>query len=996
MKIFNFLFLFLFFSFRLKAEKNHFRKIKTDHFDIVYRDDFEDRAQIMANIMEYLYEIMSKDSEKKSFRSFVFFDNESLNSNGTTILYDFYLNTFPPSNPEFIAGHDWIIFLISHEMRHAFQHYAEMKNFIKLSYIYGGNVMKGNLNNFFSYIPAWFYEGDAVCKETSISHYGRLSYPSYLMNTKSIMENSNINYMQAFYRSKNSQLPSLYQLGTMMVFYMKIKYGKDIVDKIFFETSKSILPFSFYIAVKKLTGKHVHEIYEDMRKYFLDIWSIQNLNIKETKSEVLNKSHKYVFMDYFYPQFFENENIIALKVDKNNNYEIVEIKNFKEKRLYNPYKIVKNTRISSSKKNCIVWLEPRSTLFSKNNYINIMMLKKNKDKFSIHPLISGRFTDVGISSNEEKIVAIESSPSYHHSLKLIDIKSKKVEKIFENKKNRFYINASLNQDATKIVYTVSEKEKISLEIIDIESEKIDVLIDSTYENINNPIFCGDYIFYCSPFSGINSIYAININSKKIFQVVSKRYGAFTPCINEEKNKILFANYENDGLNVEMSLYDEKNWIEIENIIDKNTNIEKDLRRLENVYIDYEKIPNIKYKSKRHYLIKDIFNPSSWMIQIYPINLTSIFDSSKKDFDISLNPVLIFKDIYSTFEQIYDLEYFFLKKILELKISLNILKTFPKIGLEINAKKNFKNEEEKKFIKLNFSFPINFPIKNIHSNLFPSFSINYGKDSSNKNIEKDLFEIVSYPLSYNFFFMSFFDYPTLGKYITYCNRYSFGFFYRYIDNFFKIKKTNYRSGNTIWGINSKIYLPGFFYSDVFIFKNIFQRKNIPHYYQKKDLEFDLINQIPENVDFVKKLKYFITENYTGNLFGSRLAYAFPIIHPDIGINYLVFLETISMTLYIEYINLPDSNFFINEKLIKNIFTFGIDLYICSWPFLQNYSNYEEKYSNRLDIKLAYAFCPSSFYLAEHSRHKNRETIEKNHRFSVIIKWNKFKKYNNIYA
>lgn len=993
----------IFFSYYLKINASlRWQKIETEHYNLIYRENFEKKAQEIANTLEYLYPKVNKTLEVSPSQKTVYIDNESLISNGSTTLNKVILFSFPSGSHLFVGGGDWMTFLASHELRHIAQYYSQFKGLDKFFYYtLGGSVFLSNYNTFIKRIPSWFYEGDAVCIETALSKYGRLSFPSYLMSTKAILlEGPDINYHQAFYGSNIRKIPNQYPFGSVMVAHMRRKYGVDVIKKILLETT--LKRPVFHIAVKKVTGKYLSEIYEDAKNELRFLWKSQLEGLAITESEEILSKKENIFLNYFYPQSFFENNILALKSDKRGNCEIVDIDLIKKKenRIHTFNLFADKGSIFSVRKNKAAWIEPRySNLGYKrgekeNNFKNMVILtlerkkinstKKYKDK--IKKLVSGRFINLDLSEDESKIVVLESLEDYSHIIKILNSKTGKVIKTFKNPENKFYTSMKWIDNDKKIVTVISHKDKISLEVIDVETGNHEIILGPSYENIGQ-LWCYDkFIYYSSSYNGIDNIYAVHVETKKRYQITSKKYGAFSPSITNDGEYILFSNYQKNGLRIEKMKNDRSKWLPIEKVEDRNIYYHTSIIDQESSEIKQEEIPNKIYKSKKHFILQDSFHLSSWM----PNSLDSIQIFFNKTEKVELKNFFVgflfaFEDFLGYLKQEYNLKIYSEKWHWEFIPVWSFNKMFPLVKLKSVISSTIKKEESK-VRNLNFEvdldFPINTFVESFFLNIIPTikFINSHDKRISLKE-EKGTCRVPKSREGINFIYQgqlsAEMSKPKVGNYILNPYKFTVGAAYSLLDFFEEKKyKNDYspfatREINNCWGINSKFYFPGFSRYDVFLVKNVYQKTNKFTYFQDKKLDISKI-KLSNYYEFIKKLKFQPPNGYIGHIYGGRIASCFPIYYPDFAINHFAFFRSISMTVYGEYIYLHNSSYSRNGKDIKNILTFGVDLYSGALLFSMDNnkaSNYE------LKIKIGYKYSPSGFDLERFNKKFSNNLCEK---------------------
>lgn len=164
------------FSQIFNAEQNplsvKWRQIQASGFKVIYPRELEKEAQRMANTLPHIYPYVGGSLGRQKTSIPVLLQNRGVVSNGFVQLgpkkSEFY--TTPPQQ---FDSQDWLNNLAVHELRHVAQ-------FDKLT---GGKAHpfpeEVHLAWFGASIPIWFFEGDAVSTETSLTNAGRGRQPSW-------------------------------------------------------------------------------------------------------------------------------------------------------------------------------------------------------------------------------------------------------------------------------------------------------------------------------------------------------------------------------------------------------------------------------------------------------------------------------------------------------------------------------------------------------------------------------------------------------------------------------------------------------------------------------------------------------------------------------------------------------------------------------------------------------------------------------------------------
>lgn len=232
-----------FVSFGQDRASLRWKQIKTENFQIIYPDFFEENAQKMANIYTRLYQHANTLQQKpKKISIIVHADGGIANGNVALAPRKSELYTMPPQDP----SDSWLEHLCVHEFSHVVQFDKVNQGLTKDLYYLFGEIFPIAVVGV--YVPMWFMEGDAVCFESSVGHLGRGRSPEFLNEMKAqIVEKGIYSYPKAVLGSYKDFVPNRYNMGYFMTANSRINYGPDIWAKALERTGRrpfGIRPFA--------------------------------------------------------------------------------------------------------------------------------------------------------------------------------------------------------------------------------------------------------------------------------------------------------------------------------------------------------------------------------------------------------------------------------------------------------------------------------------------------------------------------------------------------------------------------------------------------------------------------------------------------------------------------------------------------------------------------------------------------------------------------------
>ncbi len=587
-------------------------QLNTDHFKVLYPKGFEIQAQRMANTLETIREPEAATVGTLPRKMSVILQSQSAISNAFVTITprrsEFY--AMPSQNYNFIGNNDWLSLLASHEYRHMAQFQHANRGFTRaLYYLTGANTWAG-----LSYVaaPQWFWEGDAVATETAFTSSGRGRIPNFdLVFRTNLMEGRSFNYSKQYLRSYKHNIPDHYKLGYNMVSYVRKRTNDPhIWEKV---TARAwnvpFIPFRFSSALKKETGLFVKDLYKEMTIDLQKQWQAQQDSLRLTTFERINPRTTKAYTDYMYPQELEDGSIVAQKSGIGDISQLVVIKDGTEKKIYTQG-VVNESGMMSAANSRIVWNEyrfdPRWQVRTYSAIIGFDYAAKVKNVIATKE----RYASAAISPDGYKIATVKTGTDYKTTLIVLDYFSKKVLKEFTNTDNDFISMPRWSADGKNIVALLTNKKGKAIARWNIDTDQLALLTGFTNENLGHPVPAGKYILYNSPVSGLDNIYALDVENGKRFQITCSKYGAYNPALSRDGKTIYYNEQGRDGMDVVKIPFAPESWKPWANLSQPDVMFKH--------LVDQEGHPDLinstqakSYSTKRYYRWKGMINPYSW-------------------------------------------------------------------------------------------------------------------------------------------------------------------------------------------------------------------------------------------------------------------------------------------------------------------------------------------------------------------------------------------------
>ncbi|MBY0436371.1 MAG: hypothetical protein K2U26_19930, partial [Cyclobacteriaceae bacterium] len=210
-----------------------------------------------------------------------------------------------------------------------------------------------------------------------------------------------------------------------------------------------------------------------------------------------------------------------------------------------------------------------------------------------------------------QVATIETSVDYQIKLVVLDYYSGKTLIEFPNPDNDLLSMPRWSDDGKKIVALRGNSKGKTITVFDVAQTTSANLIPFSQENIGHPVMYKNFVFFNSPVSGIDNIYALNTETNERFQVTSSKYGAFNPALAPDGKSIFYNEQTRNGMDVVKIPNDVTSWKKIDNVQPPAKSFFQHLVEQEGSPDLLKGVPTIEYKSKRYHRARGMINPHSW-------------------------------------------------------------------------------------------------------------------------------------------------------------------------------------------------------------------------------------------------------------------------------------------------------------------------------------------------------------------------------------------------
>ncbi len=550
------------------------KKIETAHFEIVFPAELEREAQRVANTLEHVYGPVSKTLGVTPGRITVTLPNQTTVTNAGVGFLPLHAEWF--STPFQTAGAlgtgEWYDLLAAHEIRHVAQIERTNTGFSHLLTKVMGDAGRAIPH---LVIPGWWFEGDAVGTESALSSSGRARMPEFDMEIRtSLLSGEPVSYGTASRGTLGRWYPNEYNLGYLLTTHVKRTYGADAWSRVIGQAAAHAYnPASFSNALRSVTGRSSAEIHDDTMRELRAQWTSQLEGLAFTDARVLSAPTTKAWTSYTSPQRAGDGSLIAVKWGLDDRFHLVRIAaSGKETPLHafapdDAFESVSGPAVSVAGAKA-VWAErvpdPR---WGRRDYSVV----------TIHDLATGRTRTLtrqsklfspALSPDARRVAAVEFTPERTCSLVILDAESGAELRRIASPANDFLSAPSWSDDGREIVLARQGAHGKGLALVNMETGAFRDLIAAGTENVGRPVMHGRYVYYNSPFSGIDNVYAVDVQSGQRYQVTSRRFGAFNPSVSPDGTRLLFNDYTAHGFDAADMPVEPERWVKLERVADR--------------------------------------------------------------------------------------------------------------------------------------------------------------------------------------------------------------------------------------------------------------------------------------------------------------------------------------------------------------------------------------------------------------------------------------------
>ena len=533
------------------------QQVNTDKARVIFPTGLNNQANRIARIMKLLSDSTAKTIGGRQKKWNIILQNQLTISNAyvrlAPLMSELYMT---PGQNNFSNGSlRWDDNLIIHENRHMQQFSNFNKGFTKVfSFFLGeeGQLLANGMT-----VPDYFFEGDAVWQETLVSEQGRGRMPFFYNGFKSLwLGGKNYSWMKLRNGSYKDFTPDYYALGYQLIAYGYEKYGADFWNKV---TNDAVrfkgVFYPFNRAVERYSGKSYQQFRNDAMEYF-KAKALPVQTKTATAFNYLTKVEKNNVVDYEFPNYISDESILITKKSYKTIPAFYIIAKGKETKIR-----VRDIGIDdyySYKNGKVVYAAYQSDArWANRDYsvIKLLDIYTGQQKQLTH---QSKYFSPDINEAGTEILAVHVKPDGTNNLVRIDAQTGKLLATTPNSRNYFFTQTRYINFNTAVAAVRNPEGKMGLITINLTTGVLDNLSPFSFNVIGYPVVKGDTVYFNAMHDYADEIFAVNINTKKIFRLTDNSNGVYAPAVNN-KGALLVSAFTAEGYRLAAVSLKKEDW-----------------------------------------------------------------------------------------------------------------------------------------------------------------------------------------------------------------------------------------------------------------------------------------------------------------------------------------------------------------------------------------------------------------------------------------------------
>lgn len=533
------------------------KQIQTDTVRIIFPSGMDSQAQRVAALVHQQAAIKHAALGDRVKRINIVLQNQTTISNAYVGLgpfrSEFYLT--PSFNNFDLGSTPWADQLAIHEYRHVQQfnnfHHG-ISNLLGVLFGEEGYALGVNAS-----IPDWFFEGDAVYNETTLSSQGRGRLPQFLNDYPALWAaGKDYSWMKLRNGSLKDFVPSHYNLGYLLVNYGYQQYGLDFWGKVTRDASAFRgLFYPFQHAVKKHAGVNYKTFRKQAYEFYRSRLPPDSLSKDEAGPAPILSLNKAVLTNYTYPYAISPDSIIYSKTSTRKRTAFF-IRDSNGQHRLKTRDISLDDQFSYRNGKLVYAAYQNDPRWRWRDYSVIKLLDVNTGNQTTLTHKSKYFTP-DISASGNRIAAVYAPMDGNSEIHILDATDGKVQSRISSNEITVFTDPKFISEDSLITSVRLRDGKMALAIADIPKGSLTRLTDPTFNVIGLSCIDSGRIFFTASYKGADNIFAIRMGDPQVYQLTDYSLGNY--YVNVANGKMSWSAFTADGYQLQQIEESKLNW-----------------------------------------------------------------------------------------------------------------------------------------------------------------------------------------------------------------------------------------------------------------------------------------------------------------------------------------------------------------------------------------------------------------------------------------------------
>jgi hypothetical protein len=543
----------------------HWKQINTDTIRIIFPDGMDAQAERVANIITDISAFHRQSIGFAQRKLNVVLQNQTILSNGYVMLAPFRaeFQTTPPQQMDQLGSLPWLDFLSVHEYRHALQnmHFnVGLSHLMRIAFGEAGQAFATDVA-----IPNWFWEGDAVFMETTLTPQGRGRLPEFFDAYRAL---ANAHFPYSWMKLRNGSyrdyVPDHYPLGYLLCAYGRELYGDTLWKNVTHKAAAyTHLFYPFSHALKDYTGKSVTTFYREAMQYFDEQWKHDNPGVSDA-AVPLTQEHGH-YLDQQYPVFISNDILLFVQSSFQKLPAIVCMDlHGTVHPLVRPGIVVDD--YFTANRDAIVWAGYRNDpRWGWKDYGVIM--RYDQEHHQIKKITHRtRLFSPALSPDGRRIVAVSVDANQLAQLNIFRTNDGALIDTFMNPYHGMMAYPRFSADG-KMIYCIAQdsRGRSAILALDLAGRETRIITPFTYHPIQQFCQSGSWIFFSGSFAHIQQIYAVSLKHPTIYQVTHAATGCYSPAVSPDGHWLVYSQFTLKGNRLMKLALDTTQWSPVDSM-----------------------------------------------------------------------------------------------------------------------------------------------------------------------------------------------------------------------------------------------------------------------------------------------------------------------------------------------------------------------------------------------------------------------------------------------